>query len=292
MTRFRRSLALLALPVAAGCGLIVGDSDPFMLVVADGAPDDGETTFKPDGANGTVTPDGSTSSDAASKDASKDSSVDAFVDAGCTTLSLHFATPTDGVAIPDSPTLAFGASGTMEAWVWLEVSQADGAAPNVFNKFTDSAEDKRIWFGSDLTPVGFLFPSVDLVGSTQAKTKVWTHVAHSWSAAGQTLFLNGTNVSTGAAPTPANAAGMAHIGYLDRADAGNPPVYGFISEVRISDVARYSANFTPPTHLMKDKNTLAFWRLAEGAGTTAKDFAMNGNDGVISGATWEPAPCR
>lgn len=123
------------------------------------------------------------------------------------------------------------------------------------------------------------------------KKGAWSHIALSWTPAGQALYVNGVAVATGAGPSPGNADGTAHIGYIDRGGTGVPPLYGFVSEVRISTIGRDTASFTPEAHLLADSFTTALYKLKEGSGTKAKDSAAS-NDGVISGATWQPAPCR
>ena len=67
---------------------------------------------------------------------------------------------------------------------------------------------------------------------------------------------------------------------------------GFYSEMRLSSVARYTANFTPTAHLSSDADTTGFWKLDEGSGEVAVDSSSLDNPGTISGAQWQLAPCR
>ncbi|WP_232103766.1 protein kinase domain-containing protein [Gimesia algae] len=65
-----------------------------------------------------------------------------------------------------------------------------------------------------------------------------------------------------------------------------PPIKGSIDEVRFSNTARYSEDFTPTDHFENDKNTLALYHFDEGTGDVLKDSSGNGHDGKIVGAKW------
>jgi hypothetical protein len=67
---------------------------------------------------------------------------------------------------------------------------------------------------------------------------------------------------------------------------------GFYSEVRLSDVARYTADFTPAPHLTADADTIGLWKLDEGSGNVADDASVLDNPGAIKGSEWQLAPCR
>ncbi|QEG15978.1 protein kinase domain-containing protein [Gimesia maris] len=65
-----------------------------------------------------------------------------------------------------------------------------------------------------------------------------------------------------------------------------PPIKGSIDEVRFSNIARYTEDFTPTDHFETDKNTLALYHFDEGSGDILKDASGNGHDGKIVGAKW------
>ena len=56
-----------------------------------------------------------------------------------------------------------------------------------------------------------------------------------------------------------------------------------IDELRISNTARYSGNFTPPVEpYSPDDNTVGLWHFDEGRGTTAEDSSSHNNTGTIT----------
>jgi hypothetical protein len=82
----------------------------------------------------------------------------------------------------------------------------------------------------------------------------------------------------GANPIPTPAA--------TELDAEGDFFHGIIDEVRISKVARYDEDYTPPKRLENDKATLALYRFDEGRGDVLRDASGNGHHGKIAGARW------
>jgi len=64
------------------------------------------------------------------------------------------------------------------------------------------------------------------------------------------------------------------------------PFSGVIDELRVSKVARYTADFTPEKRFAPDKDTLALYHFDEGQGITLTDFSGNGHHGMIFNAKW------
>jgi hypothetical protein len=61
---------------------------------------------------------------------------------------------------------------------------------------------------------------------------------------------------------------------------------GLIDEVRLSNAAIYSVNFTPPTApLASDDRTVALWHLDEGAGQAITDSSGNGRHGTLGSSS-------
>jgi serine/threonine protein kinase/formylglycine-generating enzyme required for sulfatase activity len=61
---------------------------------------------------------------------------------------------------------------------------------------------------------------------------------------------------------------------------------GFIDEVRVSQTARYSGEFTPSRRFEPDADTLALFHFDEGSGTEVRDDSGNDHHGKVVGAKW------
>jgi hypothetical protein len=115
-----------------------------------------------------------------------------------------------------------------------------------------------------------------------AQLGVWYHLAVSRDASGvRRFFVNGALVSTQTgSPAPTDSSGLFTLGRPG--DYPDEYFAGYIDEVRLSSIARYTANFTPPTTpLPGGPNTVALWHLDEGTGQTFADASGNGRNGTL-----------
>ena len=120
----------------------------------------------------------------------------------------------------------------------------------------------------------------------------WYHVAGVFDPInGMSLFINGVKQSQ-TISTQINAATSSEFStYLGQwGDAANQPrrLKGNLENVRISSVARYSANFSPNCmNDTVDSFTQAMYFLNAGSGTIAIDSSGNQYQGSINNATWD-----
>ena len=115
-----------------------------------------------------------------------------------------------------------------------------------------------------------------------ATLNIWHHIAVTRDAANVTrIFINGVlrNTLTGTAP-PTTSTGAFALGTAG--DAVTEFFAGLLDEVRISNVARYSASFTPQTTpFVTDANTVALYHLDEGTGQVLSDASGNNRHGTL-----------
>jgi len=160
----------------------------------------------------------------------------------------------DYLSIPDDADFDFGSGDfTIECWCYV----TNTASRTIISKWTSG---QLSWFlGAGAAGYGFYISSTGANSvlacplTSWPSTNTWFHIAVCRDGADLRLFVDGTqsgstyNIST---TTLFNGSGIVTIG--DDANS-NPGFYGQIDDVRITKaVARYTANFTPPTAAFPD----------------------------------------
>ena len=166
---------------------------------------------------------------------------------------------------------------------WIEgniVVDRDVFGDGDFGDYGVSLMSGRLAFGVNNGSAG-----TTACGSTDVRDGFWHHVAATRRASDGLLqvFLDGTLEAQVSGPTGNlsyrdGRSGMTWDPYLvfgaEKHDAGAayPSFSGWLDEIRISTVRRYTSPFTPPTSpFTTDAQTAALYHLNEGAGTNILD---------------------
>ena len=161
--------------------------------------------------------------------------------------------------------IASGSDFTFEAWVYQT------GRDNIPTVFADN-----ISFYINNGNPGF-FSGSQRNGSIQISLNTWNHVAWVRSSGTLTVWVNGQNAGSWANSTTmqsATALSYGIGGYPN--DSSNNFVSGFLDELRISNSARYTATFTPPTTpFQNDANTLLLLH-CDGTNNSTVFFDDNG----------------
>jgi len=107
------------------------------------------------------------------------------------------------------------------------------------------------------------------------------HVAGVFKDGTMNFYIDGKLAAQGKVEKPMRSGRRIHI--------GSRGFTGQIDEVRISSVARYNGDFTPPAEnqrFRRDEHTFALYHFDEGTGEVFKDSSGNGHHGKIAGAKW------
>lgn len=130
---------------------------------------------------------------------------------------------------------------TIECWVYQTVLSG---YPRIFDYTTND-------FHLEINKLGQVYWKIGGVISTSSAAvsiNEWNHIALVRSGTMVTCYLNGTSICSGtvSGSLPITVGGKLAIGYGLSEGATNY-LKGYIDEFRISKVARWTANFTPPT---------------------------------------------
>ena len=167
----------------------------------------------------------------------------------------------------------FGANDfTIEGWIYPEtLDLVQTPIQPIFSKYLTSGNQRMLSFGIVDGHLGYFWASNgssgNVVQTTQViSTNTWQHIALVRSGTTWTLYHNGTSVDSRTLNITLHAStAPVNIGYYG---SGNE-IDGYIDEVRVSNTARYTANFTPSTTAFtNDADTLLLLHMDGANGDT------------------------
>ena len=130
---------------------------------------------------------------------------------------------------------------TIECWIYVTSTNEGGAFGLIGNQYfgvrLQSSQDVFYFNGSSSTP------SISM-GSSLTRG-AWNHIAMTKSGTTGYGFVNGVSTGSTSVVSPSITTSNLHIGFY----FNTPFVFaGYIDEFRVTTgIARYTANFTPPT---------------------------------------------
>lgn len=159
--------------------------------------------------------------------------------------SAYFAGNGSKLEVPSGPELAFGTGDfTVECWVFSlpATGGGDGFDKLIFGGFQADPDFVCFLENSNLAPAlwnGSIAPMSQIV----VPPNTWTHVAWCRALGVLRIFVNGQKGIEASMPTQFNQSSN-YIG----GEVSTRFLNGYIDDLRITKgVARYTANFTPPT---------------------------------------------
>ena len=158
--------------------------------------------------------------------------------------SILFDGTGDEITVPDSTDWYFGGLNAFTIDFWINTTT--GARGLMSQNTSDPATN---WDMYVATNGQIYFTSVNgpsLLGTTAIHDGAWHHVAIAWSGTNWNLYIDGTSdASATDSSWGADVAATLRIGKAYASGSNN--FIGNLDEIRISNVARYTSNFTPST---------------------------------------------
>jgi hypothetical protein len=187
--------------------------------------------------------------------------------------AIAFDGTTGSITHGATTALAMNQSATIEAWV--QVRSHIEHAP-IFRKVLGNEEDKALSIEDGHVRLYFYRGGpayIEIVSRTLVPLNAWTHIAGVYDGTNISIYMNGDRTDTAAVTgvkAISNSNGEIFIGRVHT--MYEVTFDGVISDLRVSSIGRYTTTtFTPPALHAVDGNTLALWRLDEGAGATVTD---------------------
>lgn len=159
--------------------------------------------------------------------------------------SLLFNGNGDGISVTSATAFSFG-TGDFTVELWVKFNSVSGS-PNIFDmRSTDPQAAPNLYVFNSKIYLWFLALN-RIVGTTILNTSSFYHIALARNAGSLKLFLNGTQEGATYATTEAIVSTIFTAGCPSQGPFINF-LDGYIDDLRITKgVARYTANFTPPT---------------------------------------------
>ncbi len=163
--------------------------------------------------------------------------------------SMAFDGTGDYLLSPASTELDFGTGDfTIETWVNFTALTSNRVLLDRWA--TGNANGWQLYWRSTGTSMTFLTGSSTVLvqdpNGSNITTGTWNHVAVTRSGTTVRLFVNGTVVATNTSSV--SFTNTLPLGVGIQTSTATNPLNGYLSDVRITNgVARYTANFTPPT---------------------------------------------
>jgi hypothetical protein len=170
---------------------------------------------------------------------------------------------------------------TIEAWVRPAASNADDLIVVGADEYTGWCLELdggylTLWLATNQGWQSNQHPTPLVAGQ-------WYHIAATYGNGSARTFVNGV-ASTATSVGTLTQGPFLRLGGLS--DSFGYFFAGVLDEVRISNIIRYTANFTPPiAPFTPDANTRGLWHLNEGTGQLANDSSALANHGTLGNSS-------
>jgi hypothetical protein len=155
------------------------------------------------------------------------------------------------------PDFAFQGDFTAECWFYFSSHDNFGGIMTYANEAGGFAYGWQILFNSNTNNLAFEMEGQSgfFIASNTVTANVWNHVALVRNGSSVVLYVNGVNSASTTSSSQIVQQSYNFVVGLERTLQARTP--GFYDEIRLSKVARYTGNFTPPSSAFtKDENTV------------------------------------
>ncbi len=190
--------------------------------------------------------------------------------------ALNFAGDVDNVVFGGSVATTATDNVTLECWVKWAGSNA--ANQVILYNGTTGSNGYGITIDGSNSNVSLHVGAPSFQNAGTISVGSWTHLAIVRNGGNWTLYINGNGTAVGSA-APSTPTGNFKVGNNESVSWG---FQGVIDEVRVSNTARYTSNFTPSNSpFSTDGSTTTLYHFDEGSGQSTNDESSSNNDGQL-----------
>ncbi|MCA8989218.1 MAG: SUMF1/EgtB/PvdO family nonheme iron enzyme, partial [Planctomycetaceae bacterium] len=198
---------------------------------------------------------------------------------------LKFDGTVNGFSIPLPETDLTG-NATLEAWITCPQSAREKNNHTVLEAIGPDLNNLSLFLNGRGYPTAYVYHN-----GAQAFQQIFplvpTHLAAVIHENQIQLFVNGKLKASNELPPRNTVINSLHIAPLHHWREDPSPIFeGEIAEVRLSNVARYTADFIPVKRHETDEHTLLLYHCDEGQGNVLNDSSGNNRHGKVLNATW------
>lgn len=160
--------------------------------------------------------------------------------------AAYFDGAVDSIQISGAPLLPATGDWTIECWIYRDVA---GVAHQVYSQGSPAIAGRTFFLVEASNQLNFFVGSttnLNIFSTATIAAQVWTHVAVVRAGDTYTMYINGVADGVG---TSAQAIDQTSLNLIGRNQSDILPRFfnGYIDDLRITKVARYAGNFTPPS---------------------------------------------
>lgn len=144
---------------------------------------------------------------------------------------------------------------TIEFWYYM-ISHGSGVARILYDQRTAGSQANPLILVTSTGNINYFVSGANRISTSNApnQLRTWQHLAVSRSSGTTKMFLNGTQIGSNYTDATNYLGNPVFIGTNYSA---TEPNLGYVDELRVSNTARYTANFTPSTEAFtSDSNTI------------------------------------
>jgi len=197
--------------------------------------------------------------------------------------SIYFQGSADYLSTPDSSDWALGTTFTIEAWIRMDSSPTNTGQQTIWAQQDSTSDRFAIWINGATQVAQVQIDDTAQIGGVDVGLSfdTWHHIALVFDGTDATWYTDGVEQTTGTIAVVGGMPDMSAAVNIGYQVSGNS-YQGYMDEIRVSDSARYTANFTPSTTAFTADSNTKLLIHSDFDGGLGADSSGNENDFAVT----------